>query len=57
VFLFPDADAGYMSFGVGGDDQNAAMVGGDVAVAYFNNDQPMVDDYYLQSKALVSTVD
>ena len=47
--------AGYMAFGVSGADDYTAMVGGDVAIASFNDDgSANVEDYFLQGRAYCS---
>ncbi|XP_071441647.1 protein Skeletor, isoforms B/C [Hetaerina americana] len=46
----------YMSFGVSGDADHSKMVGGDVAVAWLDNEtsQGRVEDYYLDAKSQCS---
>ena len=45
-----------MAFGLSGDESKSVMVGGDVAIAWFdtNDDQGYVEDYYLQAKSQCS---
>ncbi|KAG8175030.1 hypothetical protein JTE90_003214 [Oedothorax gibbosus] len=50
------ADNEYLSFGRSGDDDRAMMIGGDVAVAFYDTDAKgaRVEDYYLSAKAQCS---
>lgn len=46
----------YMAFGLSGAEGRTQMIGGDVAVAYFNRDDGKfyVDDYLLNAKSQVN---
>lgn len=48
----------YMAFGISGAEGRTQMIGGDVAVAYFNRDDGKfyVDDYILNAKSQVRRV-
>ena len=48
-----DRDGGYLAFGRSGSDSASEMIGADVMVAHWVNDNGVVDDYMLTEKAQV----